>query len=86
MSQAAVAHLPRAAAGALKFEPHAAYAEILPSGELLVMTAVQRPFLIASDLGKLLKMPMNKIRGVPARWPTFARSWLMWERRTAGVG
>jgi CO/xanthine dehydrogenase Mo-binding subunit len=45
-------------------EPHAAYAEILPSGELLVMTAVQRPFLIASDLGKLLKMPMNKIRVV----------------------
>lgn len=45
-------------------EPHAAYAEILPSGELLVMTAVQRPFLVASDLGKLLKMPMNKIRVV----------------------
>jgi len=45
-------------------EPHAACAEILSSGELLVMTAVQRPFLIASDLGKLLKMPMNKIRVV----------------------
>ncbi len=45
-------------------EPHAAYAEILPSGELLVMTAVQRPFLVASDLGKLLQMPMNNIRVV----------------------
>lgn len=45
-------------------EPHAAYAEILSSGELLVMSSVQRPFLIASDLGKLLKMPMSKIRVV----------------------
>jgi len=45
-------------------EPHAAYAEMLPTGELLVMSSVQRPFLIASDMGKLLNIPMNKIRVV----------------------
>ena len=43
-------------------EPHAAIAEISPAGELVVMSSVQRPFLIASDLGKILKIPMNKIR------------------------
>ena len=43
-------------------EPHAAYAEILPSGELLVMSSVQRPFLVVSDLNKILKMPINNIR------------------------
>ena len=43
-------------------EPHAAYAEILPSGELLVMSSLQRPFLVASDMSKILKMPMNNIR------------------------
>jgi CO/xanthine dehydrogenase Mo-binding subunit len=43
-------------------EPHAALAEVVPSGELVVYSSVQRPFLIASDLGKILKLPMNKIR------------------------
>ena len=43
-------------------EPHAAYAEILPSGELLVMSSLQCPFLVASDMSKILKMPMNNIR------------------------
>ncbi|MGA2990622.1 MAG: molybdopterin cofactor-binding domain-containing protein [Candidatus Korobacteraceae bacterium] len=43
-------------------EPHAALAEIAPDGEIVVMSSVQRPFLIASDLGKILKVPMNKIR------------------------
>lgn len=43
-------------------EPHAAIAEVNEAGELVVTASVQRPFLIASDLGNLLKMPMNKIR------------------------
>jgi carbon-monoxide dehydrogenase large subunit len=34
----------------------------LPSGELLIMSSLQRPFLVASDLNKILKMPMNNIR------------------------
>lgn len=45
-------------------EPHAALAEVNEQGEIVVYAAVQRPFLIASDLGKILKMPMNKIRVV----------------------
>ena len=46
-------------------EPHAAIAEVALAGELMVMTSTQRPFaLVASDLGKTLKMPMNKIRVV----------------------
>ena len=45
-------------------EPHAAVAEVTASGEVVVHSAVQRPFLIASDLGKILQMPMNKIRVV----------------------
>lgn len=45
-------------------EPHAAVAEVTPSGEVVVYSSVQRPFLIASDLGKILKVPMNRIRVV----------------------
>jgi CO/xanthine dehydrogenase Mo-binding subunit len=45
-------------------EPHAALAEVTPAGEVIVHSSVQRPFLVASDLGKILKMPMNKIRVV----------------------
>jgi len=45
-------------------EPHAALAEVMPTGELVVHSSVQRPFLVASDLGKILKVPMNKIRVV----------------------
>jgi CO/xanthine dehydrogenase Mo-binding subunit len=45
-------------------EPHAAIAEVGPRGELAVWTSVQRPHLIATDLGKILKIPMNKIRVV----------------------
>ena len=45
-------------------EPHVAVADVTPSGEVVVHSAVQRPFLIASDLGKILKVPMNKIRVV----------------------
>jgi nicotinate dehydrogenase large molybdopterin subunit len=47
-------------------EPHAAFAEVTPSGEVVVNSSVQRPFLVASDLGKILKIPMNKIRVIAA--------------------
>jgi CO/xanthine dehydrogenase Mo-binding subunit len=43
-------------------EPHAAIAEVMPDGEIVVSSAVQRPFLVASDIGKIVKVPMNKIR------------------------
>ena len=43
-------------------EPHAAIAEMGPLGDLVVRTSVQRPFIIASDLSKLLRIPLNKIR------------------------
>ena len=43
-------------------EPHAAFAVVTPAGEVVVNSSVQRPFLVASDLGKILKIPMNKIR------------------------
>ncbi len=45
-------------------EPHAAYAELDSSGELLIGTSTQRPFLTASDVGKVLGMPVHKIRVV----------------------
>lgn len=47
-------------------EPHAAVAEVTPAGEVVVNSSVQRPFLVASDLGKILKIPMNKIRVISA--------------------
>ena len=43
-------------------EPHAALAEVDPRGVLTVYSSVQRPFLIATDLGKVLQMPQNRIR------------------------
>ncbi|HHV79605.1 MAG TPA: molybdopterin-dependent oxidoreductase [Firmicutes bacterium] len=43
-------------------EPHAQLAYYDPTGRLTVWTTVQRPFLVASDLGKVLKMPLSKIR------------------------
>lgn len=43
-------------------EPHAAIAEFTPARELVVTAAIQRPFECAADLGKVLKMPMHKIR------------------------
>jgi CO/xanthine dehydrogenase Mo-binding subunit len=45
-------------------EPHAGLAEIDARGRLTVYSSVQRPFLIASDLSKILKIPMNRIRVV----------------------
>ncbi len=45
-------------------EPHAALAEADPRGMLTVYSSVQRPFLIASDLGKILKLPLNRLRVV----------------------
>lgn len=45
-------------------EPHAAVAEMDPRGVLTVHSSVQRPFLVATDLGKILKMPLNRIRVV----------------------
>ena len=43
-------------------EPHAAVAEVAPGGGYTVWSAMQRPFLVASDLSKVLQFPMNKIR------------------------
>ncbi len=43
-------------------EPHAAVAEADENGGITVWASVQRPFTIASDLSKILKMPLNKIR------------------------
>ncbi|NSW83591.1 MAG: molybdopterin-dependent oxidoreductase [Syntrophothermus sp.] len=43
-------------------EPHAAVAEVSPQGEITVWSSVQRPFLVAADLSKILGLPMNKIR------------------------
>lgn len=43
-------------------EPHAAVAEMDAQGNFTVWASVQRPFTIASDLSKLLKLPLNKIR------------------------
>ncbi|MGA2991736.1 MAG: molybdopterin cofactor-binding domain-containing protein [Candidatus Korobacteraceae bacterium] len=48
-----------------QIEPHAAIAEVSLAGELLVMTSTQRPFALASDLSKALKLPMNKLRVAP---------------------
>ena len=45
-------------------EPHAALAEVDARGMITVHSSVQRPFLIASDLAKILKIPMNRIRVV----------------------
>lgn len=43
-------------------EPHAALAEAGDNGEITVWASVQRPFTIAADLGKILKLPQNKVR------------------------
>jgi carbon-monoxide dehydrogenase large subunit len=43
-------------------EPHAALAEVDSRGVLTVHASVQRPFLIAADLSKILRLPMNRIR------------------------
>jgi carbon-monoxide dehydrogenase large subunit len=45
-------------------EPHAALAEVDPRGVVTVHSSVQRPFLIASDLSKILRVPQNRIRVV----------------------
>ncbi len=45
-------------------EPHAALAEMDPGGVMTLHSSVQRPFLIASDLGKILGMPLNRLRVV----------------------
>jgi CO/xanthine dehydrogenase Mo-binding subunit len=43
-------------------EPHAAVAEVDIEGNYTVWASVQRPFTIASDLSRTLKVSMNKIR------------------------
>jgi CO/xanthine dehydrogenase Mo-binding subunit len=43
-------------------EPHAGFAEVSPSGELLITTAAMRPFGLAADLAEVLNLPMHKIR------------------------
>ena len=46
----------------VQLEPHAAYAELNSSGELLIVTSSQRPFLIAQDVGRALEIPTHKLR------------------------
>jgi CO/xanthine dehydrogenase Mo-binding subunit len=43
-------------------EPHAGLAELSPDGDLLITATTQRPFECASDLSKVLKFPMHKLR------------------------
>ncbi|MEW6082279.1 MAG: molybdopterin cofactor-binding domain-containing protein [Bacillota bacterium] len=43
-------------------EPHVALAEMTIDGTYVIRSAVQRPFLIASDLSRILQYAMNKIR------------------------
>jgi CO/xanthine dehydrogenase Mo-binding subunit len=48
-------------------EPHAAVAEIDAEGNYTVWASVQRPFTIASDLSKILKVSSNKIRVIATK-------------------
>jgi len=43
-------------------EPHAAVAEMNELGDLTIWASVQRPFTIAADLSKILRLPLHKIR------------------------
>lgn len=43
-------------------EPHVGYAEIAPNGDLIINDSTARPFTIAADLGKILKIPMHRIQ------------------------
>ncbi|MDI6825123.1 MAG: molybdopterin-dependent oxidoreductase [Bacillota bacterium] len=45
-------------------EPHAGLAEVDERGVITVHSSVQRPFLIAADLSKILRVPMNRVRVV----------------------
>lgn len=45
-------------------EPHAAVAQADPTGKVTVWSSVQRPFLVAADLARLLGLPMNRVRVV----------------------
>lgn len=45
-------------------EPHAALAEVDPRGVLTIYSSAQRPFLYASDLSKILRIPQNGVRVV----------------------
>jgi len=41
-------------------EPHAATAVIDEDEHLTIWSAVQRPFLVAADISRILKIPLNK--------------------------
>jgi len=43
-------------------EPHAALAIPGPQGTLTIYSSVQRPFLVASDVAKVLRMPQSQVR------------------------
>lgn len=43
-------------------ETHCSTAEVNLEGEIVVWSTVQRPFTIASDLAKILQLPMNRVR------------------------
>lgn len=43
-------------------EPHVGFAEIAPNGDLVIHGSLARPFTIAADLEKLLKIPMHRIQ------------------------
>jgi CO/xanthine dehydrogenase Mo-binding subunit len=43
-------------------EPHAMLAEVTADGELRVWSSVQRPFLVAADLARVLAWPQHRLR------------------------
>lgn len=43
-------------------EPHGAIAEVAADGELILWVATQRPFVLAGDLAKILRIPQSRIR------------------------
>jgi CO/xanthine dehydrogenase Mo-binding subunit len=43
-------------------EPHAMLAEVTADGELRVWSSVQRPYLVASDLARVLRWPEHRLR------------------------
>ncbi|MGB9867975.1 MAG: xanthine dehydrogenase family protein molybdopterin-binding subunit [Bacillota bacterium] len=42
-------------------EPHGAVAQMLDDGSLRVWTSIQRPFIIANDIARVLGMPLNRV-------------------------
>lgn len=45
-------------------EPHCATAMVGPDGRVTVWSSVQRPWVVAQDLAKILKLPLSRVRVV----------------------